>query len=228
VQPDCKTAPINHLWRFVPARFSFSPFFWLRAQTPAQEVVIRTHAYTPPSTILHAESNLVEAGLTVRDSNGRAVAGLQASDFEVFDNGVPQTMVPAYCGVSPIDSYIFRHNLDGDIREKAIAAAMLCASCDGRNGSAAQCRATAYGIAQQAASSVWEQLQAQSLDTLSAAGFAAKRLSQMKGSRILVVTSFGFLLRPGVQPELQNFIDSAVRWGVVVHAIGAQGSQRDA
>jgi VWFA-related protein len=64
--------------------------FLLRAQTPAQEVVIRTRPYTPPSTVLHAESNLVEAGLTIRDSQGRAVAGLHASDFEVLDNGVPQ------------------------------------------------------------------------------------------------------------------------------------------
>src|ERR1700684_2381844 len=63
---------------------------YLCAQTPAQEVVIRTHPYTPPSTILHAESNLVEAGLTVRDSRGRAVAGLHAADFEILDNGAPQ------------------------------------------------------------------------------------------------------------------------------------------
>src|SRR5580692_11335623 len=62
----------------------------LRAQTPPQEVAIRTHSYTPPSTILRAESNLVEAGLTVRDSRGRAVGGLHASDFELLDNGVPQ------------------------------------------------------------------------------------------------------------------------------------------
>src|ERR1700733_3236617 len=63
------------------------------AQTPpkpVQEVVIRTHSYTPPSTVLHAESNLVESGLTVRDGRGRAVGGLHASDFEVLDNGVPQ------------------------------------------------------------------------------------------------------------------------------------------
>jgi VWFA-related protein len=72
--------------------FLILPVLLLRAQTPAQEAVIRTHPYTPPSTILHAESNLVEAGLTVRDSNGRAVAGLQATDFEVFDNGVPETI----------------------------------------------------------------------------------------------------------------------------------------
>jgi VWFA-related protein len=59
----------------------------LRAQTPVQEVVIRTHAYTPPSTILHAESNLVQTGLTVRDSLGHAIGGLHATDFEVLDNG---------------------------------------------------------------------------------------------------------------------------------------------
>ena len=45
----------------------------------------------------------------------------------------------------------------------------------------------------------------------------------MKGTRVLVLTSSGFLLRPGVQPELQSFIDSALRWNIVVNAIGAQG-----
>ena len=62
----------------------------LGAQTPAPEVSIRTHAYTPPSAVLHAESNLVETSLTVRDSLGRTIAGLHDSDFEVLDNGVPQ------------------------------------------------------------------------------------------------------------------------------------------
>ena len=304
----------------------------LRAQTPVQEVVIRTHAYTPPSTILRAESDLVESGLTVRDSRGRTVAGLHASDFEVFDNGVPQQItafselrpngqpgaaailpatgkpsetvpaanvppagpkfvtfffddfhmgsgemlfvkraaqafigkgliptdkmsivttsgqgdldftndarlfaekldhlaphnryvVPSYCGVSPIDSYIFLHNLDGQIVDEAIGAAVNCAGCTSQD-TPASCRAKAYGVAQQAASSAWEQLQAQSLDTLAALGFAAKRLSEVNGTRILVLTSSGFLLRPGVPPELANFIDGAVRRNIVVHAIGAQG-----
>src|SRR5580700_5479172 len=72
------------------AAFPILCILLLRAQTPDREVVIRTHPYTPPSTILHAESNLVEAGLTVRDSQGRAVAGLHASDLEVLDNGVSQ------------------------------------------------------------------------------------------------------------------------------------------
>jgi VWFA-related protein len=301
----------------------------LRAQTPAQEVVIRTHSYTPPSAILHAESNLVESPLTVRDSRGRPVAGLHASDFQVLDNGVPRQIaafselrsdgkppalapapasgqpsetvppaaippaepkfvtfffddfhmgngemafvkkaahayiarglkppdqlsivtasgqgdleftgdaelfagkldrlgphslpvVPGSCGVSPIDSYIFLHNLDGQIVEEAIKAATPCAACSSPQG----CRATAISIAQSVASSAWEQLQARSLNTLAALGFAAKRLSEVNGTRILVLTSSGFLLRPGVQPELANFIDGAVRWNIVVHAIGAQG-----
>jgi VWFA-related protein len=303
----------------------------LHAQTPVQEVVIRTHSYVPPSTILRADSNLVETGLSVRDARGHPVAGLHASDFEVLDNGVreqitafsevrsassppaaatpsatpsetapsaapapPQPkfvtfffddfhvasrsmlfvkkgarafiakgiqpsdhlsiatasgqgdldfttdakvfaerlehlsshtrpVVPSACGVSPIDSYIFLHNLDGQIVENAIAAAMPCAGCDGRGGSAAQCRAAAYGVAQSAASSAWEQMQATSVDTMDALRFAVKRLSQVNGTRILVLTSSGFLLRPGVPPELQNFIDTALRSNIVVDAIGAQG-----
>lgn len=304
----------------------------LRSQSPAQEVVIHTHAYTPPSAILHAESNLVESGLTVRDSRGRTVAGLRASDFEVLDNGVPQQItafselradgkpmalsarpesgkpsetlpptaappperkfvtfffddfhmatgqmafvkqaahafiakgitardwmsivtasgqgdldftndakvfaekldhltphnryvVPSYCGVSPIDSYIFLHNLDGQIIEEAVGAAVPCAGCAERDTPQA-CRAKAYPVAQQAASSAWEQLHQQSLDTLDALGFAAKRLSEVNGTRTLVLTSSGFLVSPGVPPELANFIDGAVRWNIVVHAIGAQG-----
>src|ERR1700722_17922421 len=72
----------------------------LFAQTPVQEVVIRTHPYTPPSTILHAESNLVETGLTVRDPFGHAIGGLHASDFEVFDNGIAQ-QITAFSEVRP-------------------------------------------------------------------------------------------------------------------------------
>src|SRR5580700_10301744 len=62
----------------------------LFAQMPLREVAIRTHAYTPPSAILHVESTLVETGLIVRDSLGRTVGGLHVSDFEVVDNGVPR------------------------------------------------------------------------------------------------------------------------------------------
>src|SRR5580698_4315365 len=60
------------------------------AQTPAREVAIRTHAYTPPSATLHVEANLVETELTVRNPLGHTIAGLHASDFEVLDNGIPQ------------------------------------------------------------------------------------------------------------------------------------------
>jgi hypothetical protein len=45
----------------------------------------------------------------------------------------------------------------------------------------------------------------------------------MRGTRLLVLTSSGFLVRPGVPPELQSFIDAALRWNIVVDAIGAQG-----
>ncbi len=70
--------------------FLILPTLLLRAQDPPKEVVIRSHPYTPPSAVLRAETNLAEADLTVRDSHGRAIPGLHASDFEIFDNGAPQ------------------------------------------------------------------------------------------------------------------------------------------
>jgi VWFA-related protein len=130
--------------------------------------------------------------------------------------------IPGYCGVGSIESYIFLHNLDGQIIEQAIGAAMKCTSCS-HDEPPAQCRAKAYGIAQSEASATWEQMSATSQDTLSALGYAAGRLSQVNGTRVLVLTSYGFLLRPGVPPELQRFVDGALRSNIVVHAIGAQG-----
>lgn len=298
----------------------------LRAQVPTQEVVVHSHPYAPPSTALHAETNLVEAGLTVRDPSGHAIAGLHASDFEVLDNGilqkitafselrsggnpavpapapVSQTVLPAdipplepkfvtfffddfhmgnaamlfakraahafiarslkpsgkmsivtasgqgdldftgdanlfaaaldrlhshvraettlYCGVSATDSYIVLHNLDYPTIENAIAVAAKCA-CGGSE-SPTECRAKALPVAQQMANTTWEQTQAQTIDTITALGFAAKKLSQVNGTRILVLTSLGFLIKPG-DPEMQNFIDGAVRWNIVVHAIDANG-----
>ncbi len=62
-----------------------------------------------------------------------------------------------------------------------------------------------------------------SLDTLDGLNFAAKRLAEMKGARVLVLTSSGFLLRPGIEDRLQSFIDYALRTNIVVNAIGAQG-----
>jgi len=305
----------------------------LAAQELPKEVVIRTHPYAPPSAILRANTSLVETGLIVRDSHGRSVSGLHATDFDVRDNGVPRqivsfselnskatlpatetrssaaaaaagssparfvtfffddlhvpsgamlfvkqgarkfiaegvaptdrlsivtasgqgdldfttdrerfaerlehlathirTPITGYCGVGPTESYIFLHNLDGQIVERAIAAAMKCVACSENETPAVkgatasgECRTKAYGVAQSEASATWEQIDAFSHDTLSALTFAAGRLAQEKGSRVLVLTSEGFLLRPGTPPELQSFIDGALRSNIVVHAIGAQG-----
>jgi VWFA-related protein len=292
----------------------------LRAQeTAPKEVTIRSHAYTPPPTVLNAETTLVEASLVVRDSRGRPIGGLRASDFDVLDNGVPQKIVafselrsdrkaaapapvstevpaasipppqPKYvtfffddfhggaglfvmkaarafiakgmkptdymsivtasgqgdldftndaavvaeklnhlasherrettmrCGVGATESYIVVHNLDYDTTEKAIAAATPCAGCGPENP--AECRSKVLQVAQQMATMMWEQSQVQSVNTLDALSFAAKRLSEVNGTRILVMNSGGFLISPGL-PQIQKIIDNAVRWNIVIHAIG--------
>lgn len=50
-----------------------------------------TYAQTPQSTF-QAEVNLIEVDATVTDDQGNTVIGLTADDFEVFDDGQPQTI----------------------------------------------------------------------------------------------------------------------------------------
>jgi VWFA-related protein len=137
--------------------------------------------------------------------------------------------VTAPCGLNATDSYIFLQKLDGATIERAIDAAMACAQCGadrmpGQRSAApsVSCRSAALGVAESAASTTWEQTQAQTLNTISALGFAAKKLSEVNGTRILVMNSSGFLIRPD-EPDMEHFIDGCVRWNIVVHAVGSRG-----
>ena len=53
---------------------------------------IHSAPYRPPSTTITVETNLVELAATVRDRKQAAVDGLHASDFQILDNGKPQTI----------------------------------------------------------------------------------------------------------------------------------------
>jgi VWFA-related protein len=45
-----------------------------------------------PSAVISVQTNLVLVRVVVRDGHGNAVAGLSQSDFQLFDNGKPQTL----------------------------------------------------------------------------------------------------------------------------------------
>jgi VWFA-related protein len=57
-------------------------------QAASDEVRVRSQPYVPQSTVtFHVESKLVDVGVTVRDSRGRAVSGLKRENFRIFDDG---------------------------------------------------------------------------------------------------------------------------------------------
>ncbi len=66
----------------------------LRGQNlSSDELRLDSRPYKPsPEVTLRVQANLVDVRVVVRDSNGQPVPGLQQSDFELFDNGKPQTI----------------------------------------------------------------------------------------------------------------------------------------
>lgn len=65
--------------------------FQPRCQTRSDdEIRFGSRPYVPPSaTAIHVQTNAVQVPVVVRDSQGKAVAGLKQSDFQLFDNGHP-------------------------------------------------------------------------------------------------------------------------------------------
>lgn len=69
----------------------------LRAQqsssVPANdEIRIGTRPYVPQHGTIRVQTELVEIGAVVRDSNGKVVGGFKKEDFQVLDNGKPQRL----------------------------------------------------------------------------------------------------------------------------------------
>ncbi len=54
------------------------------------EIRFGSRPYVPPSAnAIHVQTNVVQVPVVVRDSQGKAVAGLKQSDFQLFDDGHP-------------------------------------------------------------------------------------------------------------------------------------------
>jgi VWFA-related protein len=58
--------------------------------TAPDEVRVSSSPYVPYRATLRVQTNMVEAGVVVRDNAGRPVRDLQQTDFRLFDKGEPQ------------------------------------------------------------------------------------------------------------------------------------------
>lgn len=81
----------QRLLPLVPLLLAFS--LLAVAQRPGRdEVRVSSHAYRPPPLTIRASAVSVEADVVVRDGRGDPIAGLQRSNFRIFDNGRPQPL----------------------------------------------------------------------------------------------------------------------------------------
>jgi VWFA-related protein len=86
---------VRHAWLAVAAAVAL-------AGAPAATVRQAVSQERPQSTF-RSGASAVAVDVTVRDRSRRAITGLKAGDFQVFDNGVPQQVDDASYGKLPID-----------------------------------------------------------------------------------------------------------------------------
>jgi VWFA-related protein len=79
-----------HFYRmaFLPAAATLLlPVLPGQQPTPSDEVRVSSQPYSSQPFTFRTETRLVEVGVTVRDSHGRAVSGLTQLNFSIFDDG---------------------------------------------------------------------------------------------------------------------------------------------
>ncbi|OFW03379.1 MAG: hypothetical protein A3H96_26220 [Acidobacteria bacterium RIFCSPLOWO2_02_FULL_67_36] len=75
----------------------------------------------PPQAAFRSGASAVMVDVTVRDGSRRAITGLTAKDFQVFDNGVPQQVDEVSYGTLPIDVTValdVSYSVTGDLLDR--------------------------------------------------------------------------------------------------------------
>ena len=75
----------------------------------------------PPQAAFRSGASAVMVDVTVRDGSRRAITGLTAKDFQVFDNGVPQQIDEVSYGTLPIDVTValdVSYSVTGDLLDR--------------------------------------------------------------------------------------------------------------
>jgi VWFA-related protein len=75
----------------------------------------------PPQAAFRSGASAVMVDVTVRDGSRRAITGLTAKDFQVFDNGVPQQVDEVSYGKLPIDVTValdVSYSVTGDLLDR--------------------------------------------------------------------------------------------------------------
>lgn len=152
-----------------------------------------------------------------------AIAGIDYRGRDLTMHGCPT--------LTPFDAYLIANGLDAmalsvKVQEYAVCSGTKSALGGGRRGGA-----SVGGISpdnpgaaqvQAMARSLWEQLRIQSLDSLQTLESVVDFISHMRGQRVILVASSGFL--SGTLERDQDFItDKALRANVVINSLDAKG-----
>ena len=101
--------------KLVGVAFAFAAGVGVLSAAPAQDPV------PPQAPIFKSRTAGVMVDATVRDKARRSVTGLQASDFELTDNGVPQQVNDVSYGKLPIDITVgldVSHSVTGSLLDR--------------------------------------------------------------------------------------------------------------
>lgn len=128
--------------------------------------------------------------------------------------------------LTPVDAYLLIKGVDADVKQQATEQAQIClcgSSADPGCMNSKTTLATAPGLAQSAAETVWSQVEGQSSIAVAAIGEAVRRLAAVNGPRIMVLISSGFLPPLAGQKSMMDpIVTAALRWNIVIHSLDAK------
>ena len=120
--------------------------------------------------------------------------------------------------VTPYEAYAVAHNIDEEARQRLLKQAIAC-NCQGGD---AACVDMQPGVVRSLTETAWDQFRVHSEASLDVLGVVVRHLATMRGERVLLLLSPGFV-SGGLDQRKSAVVDAALRAHIAINSMNPAG-----